>query len=260
MRKLLIVIVCISSLTVLLRGQEIPYKPGEKATYYVRYGPVTGGYASFEINWDTLKGKEVLHSYFDCHTIGIADVFYRIKDIYESYIEPESELPLLSIRNVQEGHYRRYNTVLFDRVSRKDSAILTSNLTGRHITQKDIHDVISFFYSFRKNWLAKNYQFKKNEVITIMTWFTDELFPIRLVYVGTEDVKTKFGKITCLKFNPVTEVGRLFKTNDDVSIWFSADKNYLPVKVRFDIFVGAFTAELLSYEGLVGPLDIKGIE
>jgi hypothetical protein len=55
----------------------------------------------------------------------------------------------------------------------------------------------------------------------------------------------------------VTETGRLFKTEEDVSFWFSADKNFLPVKIRFDIFVGAFTVEILNYEGLVYPLGIK---
>ena len=60
-----------------------------------------------------------------------------------------------------------------------------------------------------------------------MTWFTDELYPIRLRYMGMEEVKTRSGKIKCYKFNPVTEVGRLFKTKEDVSFWFSADKNFL---------------------------------
>jgi hypothetical protein len=70
-------------------------------------------------------------------------------------------------------------------------------------------------------------------------------------------VKIGGGKIKCYKFNPVTEVGRLFKTEEDVSFWFSADKNLLPVKIRFDIFVGAFMVELSSYEGLVAPLEIR---
>jgi len=94
-------------------------------------------------------------------------------------------------------------------------------------------------------------------MLTIMTWFTDELYPIRLKYIGIEEVKTKAGKIKCLKFNPVTETGRLFKTEEDVSFWFSADKNYLPVKIRFDIFVGGFTVELTNYEGLIYPLEIR---
>jgi hypothetical protein len=94
-------------------------------------------------------------------------------------------------------------------------------------------------------------------MITIMTWFTDELYPIRMRFIGTEEVRTRAGRIRCHKFNPVTETGRLFKTEEDVSFWFSADKNFLPVKIRFDIFVGAFMVDMESYEGLLYPLEIK---
>jgi hypothetical protein len=97
---------------------------------------------------------------------------------------------------------------------------------------------------------------KKGETITVMTWFTDELYPIRMKYYGTEEVKLKSGKVLCHKFNPVTETGRLFKTEEDVSFWFSADKNFLPVKIRFDIFVGAFSIEMVSWEGLANPFEI----
>jgi hypothetical protein len=90
-----------------------------------------------------------------------------------------------------------------------------------------------------------------------MTWFCDELYPIRMKYYGTDNVKTRLGTIKCYKFNPVTEAGRLFKTEEDVSFWFSADKNFLPVKIRFDIFVGSFTCEIVDYEGLVYPLEVK---
>jgi hypothetical protein len=95
-----------------------------------------------------------------------------------------------------------------------------------------------------------------DKTYTIVTWFTDELYPIILRYKGIEEVKTKLGKIRCYKFNPVTEVGRLFKTEEDMSFWFSADKNFLPVKIRFDIFVGSFNVEMVSYSGLIHPLEI----
>ena len=178
-------------------------------------------------------------------------------DVYESYIDPATELPVFSIRNIREGRYRKYNEVSFDRISRPDSAILTSDLTGIHITELGIQDILSCFYYYRNHVLPDYRNLKRGEVTTIMTWFTDELYPIRLKYIGIDEVKTKVGKIKCLKFNPVTEVGRLFKTEDDVSLWFSADKNFLPVKIRFDIFVGAFVAEIVSYEGLKYPLETR---
>lgn len=238
-------------------GQAVSYKVGEKVIYTVHYGVITGGTASLELKSETFNGKEVWHSKLLAKTTGIVDAIFKVLDIYESFIDPVTELPVKSIRNIREGRYRKYNEVLFDHKTRADSAILTSDLTGIHITPQGIHDILSCFYYFRNHILPVDSNLKKDEVITITTWFTDELYPIRLRYVGTDEIKTKAGRIRCYKFNPVTETGRLFKTEEDVSFWFSADKNFLPVKIRFDIFVGAFSVEILSYEGLVYPLEIK---
>lgn len=238
-------------------GQIVSYKVGEKVNYTIQYGIITGGTASLQLNEELLNGMEVWHSKLSAKTTGLADAIYKVVDIYESFIDPKTELPVKSIRNIHEGRYRNYNEVLFDHTTRADSSILTSDLTGVHIAPPRIHDILSCFYYFRNHILPVDSNLKKGEIITILTWFTDELYPIRLRYKGMDEVKTKVGKIKCYKFNPVTEKGRLFKTEEDVSFWFSADKNFLPVKIRFDIFVGAFAAEISSYEGLKYPLEVK---
>lgn len=241
----------------LLNGQIVSYKAGEKVNYSVQYGFISGGTASLELTEEILNGKLVWHSKMLARTTGVADAVYKVLDIYESYIDPSTELPVKSIRNIREGRYRKFNVVMFDHKTRTDSAILTSDLTGIHITQPAIHDILSCFYFFRNRILPDTSKLKVGEITTIVTWFCDELYPIRLRYIGTDEVKTKAGKVKCYKFNPVTETGRLFKTEEDVSFWFSADKNFLPVKIRFDIFVGSFNVEMINYEGLVYPLNIK---
>jgi hypothetical protein len=238
-------------------AQVMSYQPGEKIHYTIRYGVVTAGVATLELKSDTFSGKDVWHSAMVARTTGISDALFKIKDIYESYINPETELPVKSIRNIHEGRYKKYNVVLFDQSSRQDSAILTSDLTGVHITQPGIHDIMSCFYWFRNHNLPDIKNVNKGEVITIITWFADELYPIRMRYIGTEEIRTRAGRIRCFKFNPVTETGRLFKTEEDVSFWFSADKNFLPVKIRLDIFVGSFMVDMDSYEGLLYPLEVK---
>ena len=239
------------------RGQVVSYQVDEKVDYLIHYGVINGGIATLELKADTFNGMTVWHSKMIAKTTGMADAVFKVLDIYESYIDPETELPVKSIRNIREGRYRRYNVVLFDHKTRPDSSILNSDLTGIHIAPPKIHDILSCFYWFRNHTLPNINLIEKGEIITIMTWFTDELYPIRMKYIGTEEIKTRAGKIKCLRFNPVTETGRLFKTEEDVSFWFSADKNFLPVKIRFDIFVGAFSIEITSYEGLKYPLEIK---
>jgi hypothetical protein len=257
MRKLFLISFLLYLFLLPGKSQVSSYQPGEKIRYLIHYGLVSGGVATLELTTDTVAGKEVWHSVLLGRTTGMADAIFKVKDIYESFMSPETELPVKSIRNISEGRYRRYNVVMFDHKTRQDSAILTSDLTGVHITPQGIHDIISCFYWFRNHILPDIDNVKKGEMITVMTWFTDELYPIRMRYIGIEEVKTKAGKIRCHKFNPVTEKGRLFKTEEDVSFWFSADKNFLPVKIRFDIFVGSFMVDLVKYEGLVYPLEIK---
>ncbi|MCX6329621.1 MAG: DUF3108 domain-containing protein [Bacteroidia bacterium] len=257
MRKLFLIFVLLYLFLLPGTSQVSSYQPGEKVRYLIHYGLISGGVATLNLSTDTVAGKEVWHSVLLGRTTGMADAIFKVKDIYESFMSPETELPVKSIRNISEGRYRRYNVVMFDHKTRQDSAILTSDLTGVHITPQGIHDIISCFYWFRNHILPDIDNIKKGEMITVMTWFTDELYPIRMRYIGIEEVKTKAGKIRCYKFNPVTEKGRLFKTEEDVSFWFSSDKNFLPVKIRFDIFVGSFMVDLVSYDGLVYPLEIK---
>jgi len=240
-----------------LHGQVVSYKVGEKVTYTIQYGIITAGNATLELDSETFNGKEVWHSKLSARTTGMAEALFKVLDIYETFIDPVTELPVNSIRNIREGRYRKYNEVLFDHKSRADSSVLKSDLTGIHIAPPRIHDILSCFYYFRNHILPVDSNLKKGELTIINTWFCDELYPIRLRYIGTDVVKTKVGKIKCHKFNPVTEAGRLFKTEEGVSFWFSADNNFLPVKIRFDIFVGSFTCEIMSYEGLAYPLEIK---
>ena len=257
MKKTLLILIGLLVLQFIVNGQNPPYQAGEKLEYLIHYGLINSGIAKLELQKDTLGGNVVLHSVFVAQTTGLADALFKVKDIYESFINPKTQLPVKSIRNVSEGRYHRFNVVLFDHKTRRDSAILTSDLTGKHVTEQNIHDILSCFYFFRKSIMLKNPILEKGKMITITTWFTDELYPIRLRFVEMDEVKTKVGKIKCYRFNPVTESGRLFKDENGASFWFSADKNFLPVKVRFDIFVGSFTVDLSSYEGLSVPLDIK---
>ena len=239
-------------------SQPTVYKPGEEIKYTINYGVITAGAVTLELKEAKYNGKTVWHSKLTGKTTGVADAIFTVLDIYESYMEPETGLPVFTIRNIREGRYRKYNEVIFDHKTRSDSTILTSDLTGVHIAEKGILDIISCFYHLRNNILPlKKDSFKEGDMITMNTWFTDQFYPVILKYVKTEEIKTKAGRMRCYKFNPVTEKGRLFKTEEDVSFWFSADKNFLPVKIRFDIFVGAFVVEMTSYKGTVFPLEIK---
>ncbi|MDM8002113.1 MAG: DUF3108 domain-containing protein [Bacteroidota bacterium] len=238
----------------LIVAQKQPYMPGEKVSYQIKYGIVGSGQATLEIKEGMYKGKPVWHAVVAGQTTGFADALYKVRDIYESYIDPETDLPVFTIRNISEGRYRKYNEVGFDHRSRSDSTLLFSDLTGQHTGPKGLLDLVSCFYWFRKYYLAAGKELVPGETYKMMTWFADELYPIILRYKGKETIRIKGSRIECYRFHPVTEVGRVFKTEEDMAMWFTADENFLPVKIRFDIFVGSFHVDMTNYEGLRAPL------
>ncbi|MFZ2286250.1 MAG: DUF3108 domain-containing protein [Bacteroidales bacterium] len=253
-KKIVTVVTIIAASVLLLPAQKQPYMPGERVTFQIRYGLVGSGQVLLEMKEALYKGQLVWHAVISGQTTGFADKLYKVRDIYESYIDPATDLPVFSIRNISEGRYHKYNEVGFDQEARPDSTLVFSDLTGKHTGPKGLLDIVSCFYWFRKYYLSTTDTLVAGETYQMMTWFADELYPIVLRYKGTEVIRTREGKLKCHRFHPVTEVGRVFETEEDMVMWFTTDENFLPVKLRFDIFVGSFHVDMTSYEGLKAPL------
>ena len=256
MRKIFLTVLIIFSITMQwVSAQKQPYMPGEKVYYQIKYGHVGSGQAMLEIKEGYYKGDPVWYAAITGRTTGIADALYHVRDTYESYIVPGTDLPVFSRRNIAEGRYRMFNEVAFDQTSGSDSTLVFSDHSGNKTAPKGLLDIVSCLYWFRKYHLANADTLIPGETYSMTTWFADELYPIVLRYKGMETVKLKGGKVMCYRFHPVTEVGRVFETEEDMVMWFTADENFLPVKIRFDIFVGSFHVEMVKSEGLKTPLN-----
>ena len=228
------------------------YAPGEELKYSLKYGFIKGGEARLTVNDTMLSGQQLNHVIASGKTVGLADAIYKVRDRYESFIDPRTDLPVKAIRSIREGSYSYYNEVLFEH-HHQDSAKVKSQKSGEHWVPENIQDILSAFYFARKHKFNDDLQ--EGEMIEIMTYFADELFPLRIRYRGTEVIDTPLGKLECYLFSPVTEVGRAFKTEDDMQVWISRDKNRVPVRIRFQLRVGAFTCNLEQFRGLKNPFS-----
>ncbi|MCU4163953.1 DUF3108 domain-containing protein [Carboxylicivirga caseinilyticus] len=225
------------------------YKDGEHLVFTLNYGFVTGGKAYLSVNDTIINNTKTHHVIGKGVTVGVADVLYKIRDQYESFIDTKTQLPVKAVRNIREGRYRYYNEVYYNR----DSSQVISQKSGVHNVQEGILDILSAFYFARNHKF--NDQLAKGDVIQFMTFFSDENFALRIRYRGIETIKTKFGKVECYKFSPVTEVGRAFKTEDDMQVWISKDNNRIPIRVKFDLKVGSFICDLDEFKGIKHPFS-----
>lgn len=244
-------IACISGFLAAQPTYTLPvpaYKDGESITYEISYGPLTGGQVTGTVKKYNDDGKDMVHSVITARTTGLADMIYKIQDIYESDFNYGTGLPVRSIRNVQEGSYKQFIEVKFD----KKKNLVQSSLSGIHKVPRYMHDITSSFYYFRSIDYSK---LKEGDMIVMQTYFGDELFAFKIRYRGRETVKTSLGKFPCYKFAPVTEVGRAFATEDDMFIWMSSDVNHVPIRAKLNLRVGSIKCDLIAYSNLLGSLN-----
>jgi len=217
------------------------YKP-VALKYDLGYGFIRGGVVNIDFNNIIDSGQVKHHIKLEVRTVGFMDRLYKIRDIYESYVDVETGLPTKAIRNISEGGYKRYNICKYDYSSHPDSTIIMSGYSGKIVTQKNIFDILSCYYFLRNNYFVKPLLI--GDILKTTTYFTDEVFPIIMSYEGKKTIKTKFGEINCLVFSPVTEVGRVFETEDAMKVYISDDSNNYPVLIEFDFFLGSARCEL----------------
>jgi hypothetical protein len=222
---------------------EPVFKDGEELKYVLRYGFITGGSALIKVLDDSMNGRKVIRATATAKTTGLVDKIFRVLDTYESYFIPDSNLPLKAVRNIREGSYRYYGEDVFNH---NDNTVINTK-KGVQKVPDNILDIISAFFYIRRIDFTN---FKIGETIYVDTYFGDEHFPFYVIFKGREEIETHAGKFKCLKFLPIVEPGRVFKDKDDMLFWLSDDNNKIPVKVKFDMLVGAFKCELVSYKNL----------
>jgi hypothetical protein len=218
------------------------FQEGEVLEYVLHFGPINAGKATGTLTSTTIDGKKVFHSEMLAKSTGLADVLYKVRDIYGSHFDPVTLLPLKSNRDISEGKYKRKDEVIYDHSSGK-----AYSPSGEHEVPKDIRDMLSLLYYVRSLDFDT---IQVGEIIKINTFFDDELFPFDIRYRGKEKVKVKMGEFNCLKLVPFVEPGRIFESEDDMTIWISDDANKVPVRVKFDLMVGSIKCDLTGYSGL----------
>ena len=64
-----------------------------------------------------------------------------------------------------------------------------------------------------------------------------------------EKIIISAGEFNALKFCPIVQQGRIFKAQEDLTVWISDDYNKVPLLAKAKIWVGSIRMELEKMEG-----------
>jgi hypothetical protein len=222
---------------------------GEKLTYRVHYGFVDAGEATIEVKESKYKfdGRPAYHMIGKGRTLGAFNWFFKVRDHFETYIDKEGLFPHRFIRDCNEGGYIIQQDYTFEQ---KKRAVKTQK-GETFATPASVQDMISgYFYARTVDYSNA----KKGDIFTFSVFMDDELFPLQIRYMGTEVIKVRAGKYRCMRFQPVVQEGRVFKSDEDLSVWITDDENKIPILIKSDLLVGSIKMEVVEFEGLANPV------
>jgi len=231
------------SLNAFSQADKNNFVPGEKLKFVIYYGMVNGGYINASLVATEYEGHNVYHSKMIATTSGLADILYKVRDEYQSFFDHRTILPRKSVRDISEGKYKRYDLAFFDHKNLK----VTNSKDKVFDAPPDTRDMVAVFYHIRNADFEK---MKPGEIIKVNTFFDNEIFPFDMRFRGIEIIKTKKNEFRCYKLVPYVEPGRVFEKEDDMTIYLSADRNRVPVRVEFNLKVGSIKCDLIEYSGL----------
>lgn len=225
------------------------FKKGERLKYVVSYGWIDAGEAVIEIKNEEKKiaGRDVMHMVGTGKSLGAFNFFFEVRDRYESYVDANGVFPWKFVRDISEGGFKMKQTYNFDQLKKK----VTTNKGQEIEVPLGIQDMISSFYRAR----AMDFSNAKPGQTFAMDAFVDgEVWPMKIRYIKNEKIEVDKGTFNCMVFRPVVQTGRIFKEEEDMTVWITKDKNKVPVLAKAKVLVGSITMELTEYSGLANPV------
>jgi hypothetical protein len=225
------------------------FKAGEELTYTVHYGWIDAGTAVLSLNESPydFEARKAFHVVGTGTSLGAFDWFFKVRDHYETYFDQNGLFPYRFVRDCDEGGYKVRQDYEFN----PKKSVVSTEKGDTLLTPVFVQDMISAFYYARTLDFSRA---KKDDIYEIPTIVDGEIFPLKIKYVGKENISLRTGKFRCMKFVPVVQEGRIFKNEKDLNVWITDDENKIPILVKSKILVGSIKMEVTGWEGLANPI------
>lgn len=236
------------------------FSGGELLKYKIHYGPITAGEAVIDVSpkLHRLNNRVTYKATVSGRTTSSFDLFIRIRDTWQTYMDTAAIIPHRSYKSIEEGSYRKSETVDFNHYN--NTAVVSlkrksdPRKTTTHTIEDNAQDIVSGFYFLR----TINYDnMREGEKFVIPGFMDEENFKMEVTFRGRETVDTKAGKIKAIKLVPTMPENKMFNGKNAITVYISDDKNKVPVLIQANMFVGSVKVDLYDYKNLKHKMVAK---
>ena len=242
-----------------LSGQNTAIGSSEQLTYTASYrmsGLLTDlAQVTMETSEVATKSGALLRLKCKARTYKKWDNFFKINDLYESYVSPKTLRPYLYKKEINEGTYFKFMQYKFDYRGKIVQSLTRKR--GRDGSYYDVRkripfesntlDLVSTIYKIRNLDIHKA-NVGDSDSFKIM--FDNEVTIVNIKLLGKETISTKIGNKECYKLAITIRNKDVLKGNNDNLLWLTADANKIPVYARFKVAIGSGELRIQSATGL----------
>ena len=230
-------------------------KPNERLVYAASYnmsGLMTQlAQVTMETEMMETSKNTFLHLSCQATTFSKWDTFFKIRDLYESYVNPSTLKPSLYKRSINEGGYTKTEKYIFKPDGK--TIISTSKKKNKPETKKTFtvgnstQDIVSIIYKLR----TIDFQnYKNGQTKSFVIVFDEKEIPVLVKFMGNETVSVgNLGTKNCYKISISAKTDAL-KGKDKNLIWLTADTKKIPALIKFSIPVGTGQLTLSNATGI----------
>jgi hypothetical protein len=234
---------------------------GERLDYrmYLGWFTIAKGSTTVDKELHTRNERPCFKVDANMETLGMATWVSNVKDTWGAYVDATDIITHESYRKLKEGKYRLDELIKYDHKNDKAFVQVADKTSGKYgepkeySTPDNVRDIVAGFMYLRVIDFAKH---KVKDTLTVSGFFEDKAYQFKIIYFGKELIKTDIGKIPCHKLVPIMPDNSLFRGENSVTAWISADANQIPVKVDARMFIGHAGTELVSFRGLKNQLKV----
>ncbi len=235
-------------------SSSVPWKVGEKFTFSINWGLVNGGEATIGVEdlVDLKPSTGHAQSYSCYHIVAGAvsnsfiDVFYKVRDKNESWLDANVWLSHRFEQHNQEGKF------ILDQVVRYDWKNLRfhneEDVRGRALKVEDGNLTVPAVDTLSSLYYVRARDFKVGDTFT-MEVHSGRTWPLIVKVLKREKVRVPAGEFDCYLVEPfLRERGLFIQKGKKLQVWLTADWRKLPVMMKAEIFIGHVSAVLTKIE------------
>ena len=259
MKQLLLALLLCCVYTSIAQNNTIA--PGEKLVFSASYnmsGLLTDlAQVTMETSEVNTSSSTLMRLKCTARTYKKWDNFFKINDLYESYVNPRTLTPYLYKREINEGGHYKYVKYNFDYKDRRVKSLRrqkSKNFESGYWDRKanipfsyGAKDLVSTIYHIRNLDIHKA---PKGSSDTFTVLFDNVETKVRVTMLGKESIDTKLGRKDCYKLSISIANNDVLKGSNTNVLWLTADKNKIPVYAKFKVAIGNGELKIQSATGL----------